>query len=78
VVMRDVVLGEWCKIAPLERVEAGEKLEDFTVVYGDGQRRIDKTLKAHEEIRAAKREGQEKAVQVMRTLVPNASAKWVG
>lgn len=72
------VLGECCKVAALERVEAGEELGDFTVVYGDGQRRVDKTMWEHQEIRDAKRDGQEKAVQLMRTLIPSAAAKWAG
>ncbi|KAK3110394.1 hypothetical protein LTR53_015362 [Teratosphaeriaceae sp. CCFEE 6253] len=78
VVGKGAVLGKWCKVAPLERVEGGEELADFTVVYGGGQRRVDKTMKAHEEIRKAKVDGQEKAVEVMRTLIPNAAAKWAG
>ncbi|KAK0300199.1 hypothetical protein LTR54_008894 [Friedmanniomyces endolithicus] len=78
VVGKGAVLGKWCRVAPLECVEAGEQLEDFTVVYGDGRRRVDKTTKEHAEIRELKRAGQEKAVQAMRTLIPNAMAKWAG
>ena len=78
VVKKGAVLGKWCKVAVLERVEADQVLEDYTVVYGDGQRRVDKTMKAHEEIRAAKMDGQEKAVQLMKTMIPNAAAKWAG
>ncbi|KAK3634440.1 hypothetical protein LTR56_015319 [Elasticomyces elasticus] len=76
VVGKSAVLGRWCKVAPLERVEAGEVLEDFTVVYGDGQRRTDKTTKEHKEIRDLKKEAQIKAVQVISTMIPNFSAKW--
>ncbi|KAK5703657.1 hypothetical protein LTR17_021933 [Elasticomyces elasticus] len=76
VVGKGAVLGRWCKIAPLERVAAGEVLEDFTVVYGDGQRRIDKTTKKHKEVRDLKKEAQVKAVQVISTMIPNFSAKW--
>ncbi|TKA38341.1 hypothetical protein B0A54_10632 [Friedmanniomyces endolithicus] len=78
VVGKGAVLGKWCTVAPLERVEAGEELEDFTVVYGDGQRRVDKTTKEHAEVRELKKGGQEKAVQATRALVPNAMAKWAG
>ncbi|TKA65428.1 hypothetical protein B0A55_09383 [Friedmanniomyces simplex] len=76
VVGKGAVVGQWCKIAPLERVEADEELEDFMVVYGDGRRRMDMTTKEHAEVRELKKEGQEKAVQAMRTLIPNAAAKW--
>jgi len=74
---RGAAVGKYCKIAPLERVEAGETLEDYTVVYSDGKRRIDKTMEEHEEVREAKRVGQEKAVEVMRKMIPNAAAKWM-
>lgn len=75
---KGAVVGEWCRITALERVDADEELEDFTVVFSGGQRRADKTLKGHEEVRLAKKESQEKAVDLMRKLIPSAGAKWMG
>lgn len=77
VVGAGAVLGRYCKIAPLEKVEAGQELEDYTVVYGDGQRRVDKTIREHAEIREARRVGQEKSIELMRKMIPNAGAKWM-
>ncbi|KAK4545884.1 hypothetical protein LTR36_002448 [Oleoguttula mirabilis] len=77
IIGKGTVLGRYCKVASLERVEAGEELEDFMVVYSDGQRRIDKTMKDHPDIREAKRVGQEKSIELMRKMLPNAAAKWM-
>ncbi|KAK5110779.1 hypothetical protein LTR85_000724 [Meristemomyces frigidus] len=74
---RAAVVGRYCRVAALEKVEAGEELEDFTVVYSDGQRRVDKTMRDHPEIREAKQVGQEKSIELMRKMVPNAAAKWM-
>jgi dynactin 6 len=77
VVGKGAVIGRHCRIASMERVEANEVLEDFTVVYGQGLRRVDRTIKEHAEVREAKRTGQEKAIELMRKLIPNAAAKWM-
>ncbi|KAK5131647.1 hypothetical protein LTR08_000774 [Meristemomyces frigidus] len=77
VVARGAVLGIYCKIAPMERVEAGEELPAFTVVHSDGQRRMDRTMRDHADIRDAKRVGQDKSIELMRKLIPNAAAKWM-
>lgn len=73
---KGAMVGRYCKIAPLERVGPQDVLDDFTVLYGAGQRRIDTTMMRHPEIREAKRIGQEKAVELMKKLIPNSSAKW--
>ncbi|RFU28863.1 hypothetical protein B7463_g7499, partial [Scytalidium lignicola] len=38
---KGAVLGKHCKIGPLCEVAEGEVLPDYTVVYGNGMRRID-------------------------------------
>ncbi|KAK5153592.1 hypothetical protein LTS14_007286 [Recurvomyces mirabilis] len=73
---RGVVVGEWCKLTALEKVEAGKVLEDYTVVFGDGRERIDTTIKEHGAVRQARIEGMEKAVGVFGKLIPNGAAKW--
>ncbi|EMC97828.1 hypothetical protein BAUCODRAFT_405274 [Baudoinia panamericana UAMH 10762] len=77
VVERGAVVGKWCRVAALERVKAGEKLEDFTVVFGDGRRRTDETIRNHEDVREARRDAQVKTVAVMRGLVADAKGKWL-
>lgn len=71
------VVGKHCKIAPLEEVKSGERLEDFTALFGDGQRRVDKTMQEHEEVRSAKMEAREKEIELLRRLIPNAAHKWI-
>ncbi|KYG42314.1 hypothetical protein M433DRAFT_7248 [Acidomyces richmondensis BFW] len=75
IIGKGAVVGKYCKIVPLETVGPGEVLDDFSVLYGAGQR-IDTTTMCHPEIREAKRVGQEKAVELMKKLIPNSSAKW--
>jgi dynactin-6 len=70
------VLGRWCRVTPSNEVRPGEQIKDFTVVYGDGQRRLNKTLMENAEVREAKHKGQEMQVQLLKRLIPNASAKW--
>ena len=69
------MLKQHCKITPLQHVRPDEQLPDYTVVYGDDQHRKDTTLASHSEIEEAKRIGQEKHVEVLKKLIPNAAAK---
>lgn len=71
------VLGRHCKVTASQEVRAGEVLPDFTVVYGDNQRRVDRTLERNEEIRTMKVSGQEKQVELLKRLMPNAASKWM-
>lgn len=72
------VIGEYCKVGPMEVVGSGEVLEDFTVVYGNGQRRIDRTTRDHRDVLEAKIAGQTQLLKVYRKLIPNFSAKYMG
>ncbi|KAK5113814.1 hypothetical protein LTR62_003198 [Meristemomyces frigidus] len=76
VVGREAMIGQWCRIAALEKVD--NVVEDFTVVFGDGARREDVALREHEAIRDARAEGMEKGAALMRKLIPSAAAKWAG
>ena len=77
-VRRGAVIGQWCKIAPLCEVGEDEVLDDFTVVYGTGQRRVNTVLRDQQQIRDMKIKGREKELRLLRTLIPDASIKWSG
>ncbi|KAM3416709.1 hypothetical protein BST61_g8300 [Cercospora zeina] len=73
---KGAVIGKHCKITPLCEVSADEQLPDYTVVYGDNQRRYDHTLADNPGVRAAQRKGQALHVETLQKLIPNASHKW--
>ncbi|WPH02227.1 Hypothetical protein R9X50_00508300 [Acrodontium crateriforme] len=77
VIGKGAVVGKDCKVTALNVVNEGEELPDFTVVFCDGQRRIDQTMKDHAEIRTAKRLGQERTVALLQRLIPNVASKWL-
>ena len=66
------VIGKYCHIGPFCEVAAGEVLEDYTVLYSDGQRRIDKS-----ETDEAKLKGTRKHVEVLRKLVASKPEKFM-
>ncbi|KAL3419657.1 Dynactin subunit 6 [Phlyctema vagabunda] len=68
---KGAVLGKHCKIGPLCTVSEGEVLPDFTVVYGDGMRRIDNS--GIEELKL-KMVGRQ--VEILRKLIPSNPAKF--
>lgn len=73
-----VVVGKYCRITPKEVVASGTEIKDYTVVYGDGQWRHDKTLKEHENMRELRVQGKEREFETLKRLVPNGVAKWAG
>lgn len=75
---RGAVVGKWCKIAPLCEVREKEVLEDYTVVFGNGQKRTDVVLKEGKDVRDMKARGRDKEVELLKTLIPDASIKWSG
>ena len=77
VVGKGAVMGKDCKLTALNELKAGEVLPDFTIVYGDGQRRIDQTIKNHPEIGSARKLGQEKTVALLQRLIPSTASKWL-
>lgn len=72
------VVGRWCKIGALSEVGEGEVLDDFTVVFGYGERRVDRTLRDREEVREMRVRGRAKEVELLQSLTPDAGAKWRG
>jgi len=70
-------VGRFCRLTPTEIVQPGEHVQDFTVVFGDGQRRRDKTLVDREEIQRERVKAQEKHVEVLKKLIPDGNSKWI-
>ncbi len=71
---RDSIADErWqhCKIGPLCEVAEGEVLPDFTVIYGNGSRRIDKSGAEDLKMKMIARQ-----VEVLRKLIPSNLAKF--
>ena len=60
-----------CKIGPLCEVKEGETIPDYTVIYGHGERRTDRS--GVEELKA-KMVG--KQIQVLRRIIPTNLAKY--
>ena len=60
-----------CKIGPLCTVTEREVLPNFTVVYGMNQRRRDRPG-----LEGLKMKGNERQVEVLRTLIPSHIAKF--
>ena len=75
---RDAVVGKWCKIAPKCEVRAREVLEDFTVVFGEGNkgRRVDGVLKERKEVRDARVRGRVMEMEVLRGCIADGKVKW--
>ena len=73
---RGAQIGKYCKITPLSVILPGEELADYTVVFGNNQRRVDTTMAEHQEIRAAKWKGHVMHLDLLKTLIPDASANW--
>lgn len=59
-------------MAPLTRVADGEVLDDYTVLYGAGERRIDKSGQE-----GARRKLLEMHVESLRVLIPSNASKWM-
>jgi dynactin-6 len=64
-------------LTPTETVQAGEQVQDFTVLFGNGQRRRDKTMEGSEDSRAQRVKAQEKHVEMLKRLIPDGKAKWL-
>lgn len=60
-----------CKIGPLCEVAEGEVLPDFTVIYGNGLRRLDKSGVEDMKLKMVDRQ-----VEVLRKLIPSNLAKF--
>ena len=65
-----------CKISPLNEVQPHERIPDYTVIYGYNQRRRDQTMASNPEVVEAKQKGQQMHIELLKRLIPDASAKW--
>ncbi|KAM0716334.1 hypothetical protein Q7P37_007779 [Cladosporium fusiforme] len=70
-------VGKYCRLTATEVVQDREQVRDFTVIFGDGKRRVDKTLVDSVDVRSARIKGQERHVDALKRLVPDAKAKWI-
>lgn len=70
-------VGKFCRLTPTETVQAGGQVQDFTVLFGSGQRRRDKTMEDSEDSRAQRKKAQERHVEMLKRLIPDAKAKWL-
>ena len=70
-------VGRFCRLTPTETVQVGEQVQDFTVLFGNEQRRTDKTLLDSEDLRGQRIKAQEKHVEVLKRLIPDGKAKWL-
>jgi len=68
---KGVVLGKHCKIGPLCEVAEGDNVPDFTVIYGNGMRRLDKSGVEDLNLKMVARH-----VDVLRKLIPSNLAKF--
>lgn len=60
-------VGRYCKVGALQTVLPGERVGDFTVVFGENQRRVDK-LMMDEGVRGQREKGQVMYVELLRKL----------
>ncbi|TGO14521.1 hypothetical protein BTUL_0052g00590 [Botrytis tulipae] len=68
---RGAVIGKHCKIGPMCEVEEDEVIPDYTVLYGNGLRRIDKSG-----VEGLKMKMIGRHVDVLRRLVPSNLSKY--
>ncbi|CZS98919.1 hypothetical protein WAI453_008473 [Rhynchosporium graminicola] len=68
---KGAVLGKHCKIGPLCEVGEGEVLPDFTVIYGNGMRKLDTSGAEDLKLKMGV-----KQVEVLRRLIPSNLAKF--
>ena len=67
---------QFCKISSGCQIQQEEALKDFTIVYGDDERRQDTTTQSRADIRELKLKGQTMHVDTLRRLIPSNTAKW--
>jgi dynactin-6 len=70
-------VGRFCRLTPTEVVQDEEQVQDFTVVFGDGQRRKDTTTLGSAEIQKQRVKTQEKHVEVLKKLIVDGKSKWI-
>lgn len=74
---KGAVLGRFCRVTPTEVVGDGERVGDFEVIFGEGKRRVDKTLLEGEEVQRLRVQVHRKHVEALNKLIVDGKAKWV-
>ncbi|CAG8980698.1 hypothetical protein HYALB_00007190 [Hymenoscyphus albidus] len=69
---KGAVLGKHCKIGPMCVVAENEELADYTVVYGNGMQRVDRSGVEHLKFKMIARQ-----VDVLRKLIPGNLPKFI-
>ncbi|KAL8392601.1 hypothetical protein RB595_002700 [Gaeumannomyces hyphopodioides] len=64
-------IGKHCTLTPMSTVASGEKIPDFTVIYSNGMRRIDKR-----NMQGLRNPVQSRHIDVLRRLIPSNPAKF--
>ncbi|KAM7186030.1 Trimeric LpxA-like protein [Naviculisporaceae sp. PSN 640] len=65
------VIGKHCTLTPHTTVAPGERIPDFTVIYSNGARRLDK--RGVVELR---NKGQARQIEILRRMIPSNPAKF--
>jgi len=68
---KGAVIGKHCKIGPLSEIGVGEEIPDFTVIFGNGMRRVDRSGVENQKLKTIARQ-----VEVLRKLIPSNLAKF--
>ncbi|CAJ2504997.1 Uu.00g123910.m01.CDS01 [Anthostomella pinea] len=64
-------LGKHCTLTPLSEIQPGEEVPDFTVVYSNGTRRLDRRG-----ITELKHKAQARQIEVLKRLIPSNPTKF--
>lgn len=54
----------------------GSVLEDYTIIYGQNQRRKDKTMERNQLVKDIKAVAHQKQIKGLQQLIPSNLAKW--
>lgn len=57
-------------------VPPGSVLEDYTIIYGQNQRRKDKTMEQNDLVKDIKAAAHQKQIKGLQQLIPSNLAKW--
>lgn len=69
-------LVQYCKIMVQISLPPNSVLEDFTILYGQNQRRKDTTMERNQLVRDIKAVALQKQIKGLQQLIPSNLAKW--
>ncbi|KAF2136990.1 uncharacterized protein K452DRAFT_302286 [Aplosporella prunicola CBS 121167] len=70
-------VGRWCQITPRCALPPGSDLPDFSVLYGNNQRRLNYTAQTRPVVTDIRKRAHENQLRLFAKLVPNNAAKWM-